>query len=114
MHSSGPEWGALQRSISDDVLRPGAPDYGWARRSSIARFDDIEPQAVVRCAEADDAVQVVAFARRRGIATAIRSGGNNLAGYSSTPGILIDVTPLREVVVADASRWLARAPASAS
>ena len=44
----------------------------------------------MRCASPEDVAQVIAFAHRHGIGTAPRSGGHDLAGRSSTPGVLID------------------------
>jgi FAD/FMN-containing dehydrogenase len=44
---------------------------------------------------------VIAFARRHGLATATRSGGHSFAGHSSTGGIVINLTPMASVVVAD-------------
>src|SRR5215218_2716962 len=101
MAQSKPDWDALQQGLAGDVVLPGSDEYEWARRPFIARFDEIGPQAIVRCSVAEDVAEVIAFARRYGIDRATRSGGHCLAGYSSTRGILIDVTPMRSVVVAD-------------
>ncbi len=96
-----PDWVLLQRRLSGELLLPGSDAYEWARKSFIARFDDIRPQAVAQCASVADVAEVVSFARRFGIAIAPRSGGHSLAGYSSTSGIVIDVSPLDSVVLAD-------------
>ena len=101
MALSKPDWRGLQQGISGDVVLPGSEAYEWMRKPFIARFDEIEPEAVVRCAAPEDVAEVLAFARRYGIDTATRSGGHCLAGHSSTRGIVIDVTPLRSVDVAD-------------
>ncbi len=83
------------------MLRPGSLAYEWSRKPFIARFDEIEPQAVVRCKTPQDVAEVVGFARRYGIAMATRSGGHCLAGYSSTHGIVIDVSPMNSVEAGD-------------
>src|SRR5215218_3878550 len=101
MAQSKPDWDALQQGLAGDVVLPGSDEYEWARRPFIARFDEIGPQAIARCSAPEDVAEVIAFARRYGIDRATRSGGHCLAGYSSTRGILIDVTPMRSVVVAD-------------
>jgi len=98
---SKPDWGGLQQDISGDVVLPGSDAYAWVRKPFIARFDEIEPEAVVRCSAPEDVAEVLAFAWRYGVNTATRSGGHCLAGHSSTRGIVIDVAPLRSVVVAD-------------
>jgi FAD/FMN-containing dehydrogenase len=73
------------------------------RKPFIARFDDVEPQAVALCSSPEDVAATTAFATQRGIEVAIRSGGHSFAGYSSTTGIVIDVTPMRSVEVSDES-----------
>jgi FAD/FMN-containing dehydrogenase len=101
MSPRGPDWAVLQDRLSGRVLLPGSDAYERARKPFIARFDEVRPQAVVRCETAEDIAEVISFARRRGIETAPRSGGHSLAGYSTTPGIVVDVSPIDAVVVAD-------------
>ncbi len=101
MVGSAPDWDALQRGISGQLLRPGDDAYQQTRTPFIAWFDDPEPQAVVRCAAPEDVAEVIGFARRQGIDIAARSGGHCFAGYSSTSGVVIDLTPMSSVAVAD-------------
>ncbi|MCU7722824.1 FAD-binding oxidoreductase [Actinoplanes sp. KI2] len=53
----------------------------------------------VRCATATEVAEVIALARRKGLACAVRSGGHCFAGRSSTGDIVIDVSPMRAVSV---------------
>ena len=76
-----------------------APGYETARRPPIARFQDVRPQAVVRCATAADVAETLAVARRGEVPIAARSGGHSFAGCSSTEGIVIDVSPMDAVAV---------------
>ena len=94
-------WEGLQRGISGQVLLPGSQAYERARPPFTAWFHDLQPQAVVRCATPQDAAEVIAFARRHRLQIATRSGGHSFAGHSSTSGVVIDVTPMASVVVAD-------------
>src|SRR5215211_6929575 len=96
-----PNWELLRASLSGELLLPGSTEYEWARKSFIARFDEIRPQAVACCAIPEDVREVVAFARRSGVEMAVRSGGHSLAGYSSTRGVVIDVSRMDSVVVGD-------------
>jgi FAD/FMN-containing dehydrogenase len=98
---AGPDWQGLQRGISGQVLLPGSDAYQRAHPPFTAWFDDPEPRAVVRCSAPQDAAEVLDFARRHGLGTATRSGGHSFAGHSCTRGIVIDVTPMAAVVVAD-------------
>jgi FAD/FMN-containing dehydrogenase len=93
------DWGALQSAIAGDVILPGSPGYESARKPAIARFHNVRPQALVRCATPADVSETVSFARRAGLRTAARSGGHCFAGRSSTEGIVVDVTPMRSVSV---------------
>jgi hypothetical protein len=52
-----------QMTVSGEVLVAGSAGYEPARRSQIARFDDVRPYAVVRCRVPEDVAQALAFAR---------------------------------------------------
>jgi FAD/FMN-containing dehydrogenase len=95
------DWSALQQVIDSDVVLPGSANYESVRKPAIARFEHLRPAAVVRCANAADVAATLAVARRLRLPTAIRSGGHSVAGRSSTDGIVLDVTPMRSVTVAD-------------
>jgi len=73
--ASNLDWEVLQNTISGRVLLPNSDAYRWAHRSFIARFDDIAPKAVVRCAGPEDVAEVIQFAHHHGMETATRSGG---------------------------------------
>jgi FAD/FMN-containing dehydrogenase len=91
----------LAGRIAGEVLVPGVPGYESARKPAMARWHDIRPRAVVICESASDVAEALAFARRSGVHVAPRSGGHCFAGRSSTPGIVIDVSPMSSVSVAD-------------
>jgi FAD/FMN-containing dehydrogenase len=97
--ASRADWRALDRSIEGEVLLPQSEAYEWARKPFIARFDEIKPRAVIRCAAAEDVREVIAFARNNGIHVAVRGGGHCVAGYSSTRGIVIDLAQMNSVAV---------------
>lgn len=88
-------------NIGGELLVPGAAGYESARRSQMARFDDVRPHTVVRCRSAEDVAQALALARREGLHVALRSGGHCFAGRSSTDGIVIDVSAIDHVSVAE-------------
>jgi FAD/FMN-containing dehydrogenase len=99
--SSTASWGELEAAISGDVILPGSHDYDRAYPALNARFDDVRPQGLVRCAGPEDAAEAIRFARQQGIAVATRSGGHCFGGRSSTEGLLIDVTPMHSVQISD-------------
>jgi FAD/FMN-containing dehydrogenase len=99
MSRSTPDWEALQRSIAGVVELPDSESYERASRPFNARFDQVRPLGIVRCASPQDVARSIAFVRRHGLGHATRSGGHSLAGGSSTGGLLIDVSPMRSVSV---------------
>ncbi len=91
---------ALQPAIDGDVVLPGSPDYESVRKPVMARFEQVRPAAVVRCATPEDVAETLAVAGGLRLPTAIRSGGHSVAGRSSTEGIVLDLAPMRSVAVA--------------
>ncbi len=77
----------LQRTIDGRVVLPDSPDDGSARKPEMVRFQNVLPEAVVRCGSSADASAAIAFARRHHLHAAIRSGGHSVAGRSSTEGM---------------------------
>lgn len=53
------------------------------------------------CASADDIRESVVWARESGLPVAVRSGGHNYAGYSTGPGLVINVGGMRGIEVSD-------------
>ncbi|RIQ12433.1 FAD-binding oxidoreductase [Jiangella rhizosphaerae] len=96
-----PAWDRLAASLEGTLLLPGHADYEAARRPMRRQPVEVRPAAIVRAAGAGDVAAAIAFGREHGIATVPRSGGHCYAGRSSTSGLLIDVTPLDRVSVAD-------------
>jgi FAD binding domain/Berberine and berberine like len=94
-------WRELTAALEGDVVLPGSPRYDEVRRPPIPRFHDVRPQAVVLCRTPADVGEAIAFARRSGIALAVRSGGHDFAGRSSGPGMVLDLTAMNSLEVSD-------------
>src|SRR5207247_5748984 len=95
------DWNRLQSAIAGSLILPHSPDYESVRKPAMARFENVRPGAVVLCKTPADVSETIRFAARAGFPTAIRSGGHSVARHSSTDGIVIDVTPMRSLSVAD-------------
>jgi FAD/FMN-containing dehydrogenase len=95
------DWNGLASAIAGSLILPHSPDYESVRKPAMARFENVRPAAVVLCKTPADVSETIRFAARAGFPTAIRSGGHSVAGHSSTDGVVIDVTPMRSVSVAD-------------
>jgi FAD/FMN-containing dehydrogenase len=86
-----PDWDALRTALRDGLVRPNDPSYDAARVLYNTRFDGVRPQAIARCATAEDVRECVRFARTYGVRPALRSGGHSYGGWSTGAGLVIDV-----------------------
>jgi FAD/FMN-containing dehydrogenase len=89
----------LERVLSGDVVTPGESTYRSARLLFNTRFDVVRPRAVALCEGAGDVQKAVRWARTHGVRIAARSGGHSYGGYSTTPGLVIDVSRMNRVSV---------------
>lgn len=103
-----PRLTTLRRAVRGDVIERGTAGYDAARVLFNTRFDaSSRPLAVVYCETPADVQAAVTWARRNDVRIAPRCGGHSFGGYSSSPGIVVDVSRLDEVTVAGARRTVA-------
>jgi hypothetical protein len=95
--TTGADWAALARDLSGKLVRPGESAYTTARRLFDPRFDSIHPAGIAYCDNPRDVGTCIAFARKYSVPLAARSGGHSYAGWSSTTGLIVDVTPMKTV-----------------
>ncbi len=93
------DWSALASSLRGSLIRPQSPGYAVARQLFNTRFDHIQPQGVAYCATPADVQSCLAFVQRFNLPSTVRSGGHSYAGYSTTTGLLLDVTRINQVSV---------------
>lgn len=93
------KWEQLRRRVRGDVVLPDDAAYARARQLASAQFDHIAPQAVVYCESPGDVSAALAFAQHHGIGSSVRSGGHSFAGWSSSEGVVIDLSRLNRVRV---------------
>ena len=55
--------------------------------------------AIAQCESPSDVQRCIAFAREHGVEIAARSGGHSYGGYSSCPGLVIDVSQMQGISV---------------
>ncbi|MFG1998946.1 FAD-binding oxidoreductase [Spirillospora sp. NPDC048911] len=91
------DWNALARGLDGRLIRPGDASYDQAKRLYIPRYDRVRPAGIAYCDHAQDVAECVAFANRRRLPVAVRCGGHNYAGWSTGPGLVIDVSAMGTV-----------------
>ena len=107
-----PQWSALAGMLTGSVVVPGDAAYP----NSALLYNEVfspQPAAIAYCATPVDVQRCVAYARDHGVQLTARSGGHSYAGYSSCPGLVIDVSSLNTVAVQSGRqlrhRWRRRA-----
>ena len=93
------DWTTLANSLKGPLVRPGSSQYAVARRLFDPRFDGVSPMAVAYCISPADVQTCLAFAHRFNLPLVARCGGHSYAGYSTTTGIVVDVTRMNTVSV---------------
>ena len=97
--SSRPPLRDLRDGLVGDVVTPSSAGYDQARLLYSTRFDAIRPEAIVFCETVGDVVHTIRWARRHGVHVVARSGGHSYGGYSTTKGVVLDVSRLNRVRV---------------
>src|SRR6266536_6219623 len=89
----------LARSLRGDVIQRGETAYDAARLLYNTRFDAVKPRAVVFCESLADVQRTVRWARKHKVRIVPRSGGHSYGGYSTTAGVIVDVSRLNGVAL---------------
>jgi FAD/FMN-containing dehydrogenase len=97
--SADPRIRALAGAVRGPVLTRGTAAYARARPVYNARFNGIAPLAIVQPLDARDVQAVVRWASRTHVPIVARSGGHSYAGYSTTRGVVVDLSRLAGVGV---------------
>nr|WP_246583751.1 FAD-binding oxidoreductase [Bradyrhizobium iriomotense] len=106
----GKSHSAPQLRLKGRVVLKGDAGYDEARKVWNGAIDK-KPAVIAYCADAQDVVEAVTFARSRRFAVAVRSGGHNVAGLSvCDDGMVIDLSRMKRIDV-DPVRRTARAEA---
>ncbi len=96
--SAGPspaDWTALGHDLSGTLVRPGEAQYATAKLLFDPRFNGVNPAGIAYVKTVHDVATCLAFARKFKLPFAARSGGHSYGGWSSTSGLIIDVTNFR-------------------
>ncbi len=87
-------WRALLQQLRGALLRPTDALFPDAARPNNLRYEKITPAGIARCLDATDVRAAIGWCRDYNVGFAVRSGGHSYAGFSTTRGLLIDVSPI--------------------
>ncbi|HEY5837076.1 FAD-binding oxidoreductase [Streptomyces sp.] len=96
---SGVPWSRLAARMQGHLVLPRDADYTTAKHLYDQQFDVIDPQALAYCVSASDVATSLTFAQSHRLPFAVRSGGHSLGGFSTTTGLIIDVSALNSISV---------------
>lgn len=89
----------LRRDFMGEIIVPDDPAYDEARTIFNAMIDR-RPGVIAQCANVNDVVRAVRFARNFGLEIAVRGGGHSVAGKALTDdGLVIDLRRMNAVSV---------------
>lgn len=91
-------WQQLSRTMTGPLHHPGDERFEELARPATNRHAAPRPQAIARCATPTDVLQVINFAQRHGLETAVRGAGHSFTDHSSTAGLLIETGLMNAVV----------------
>lgn len=94
-------WRQLTSALDGRVLFPGERGFTANRLPWNLAAADIAPRAVAMVESPFDVQACVRWAREEGMPVVARCGGHSYAGYSTTPGLLIDLQHLGGLSVDD-------------
>ena len=94
--AAAPEWQELAGALTGALVRPGEPGFDSAGHLYNALYTP-HSAAIAQCASTSDVQRCFAFVRKYDLQVAAHSGGHSYGGYSSCPGLVIDVSRLNQV-----------------
>jgi FAD/FMN-containing dehydrogenase len=97
--SVDPRVRALRNALRGPVLAPADGAYASARLGYDSIYDAVHPLAVAQPLDAADVASVVRWAHKTGVHIVARSGGHSYGGYSTTGGVVVDLSRLGGVHV---------------
>jgi FAD/FMN-containing dehydrogenase len=95
------EWLQLTEDLNGKLTLPNAGRiYDNARLVFNTRFDHIYPEGIVHCADEADIITALAFAQKNNLHITSRCGGHGYTGNSTTAGLVLDLTSLNSITIA--------------
>jgi hypothetical protein len=90
---------SFEKSLRGQLIRPGDDGFEEARLVWNGVIDR-RPALIARCADAQDVVQAVKFARTNNLLVAVRGGAHGVAGLATCDGgLVIDLSQMKGIRV---------------
>lgn len=99
---------SLRGEITGEVIEPSDQRYHASRDVFYQEFNQMQPLAIVRVADASDVSAVIRFVGDSGVGLTVRAGGHSVLGHSSSDGgLVLDLTALKDLDIdlEDRSAW---------
>jgi hypothetical protein len=96
-----PDLAEFGNSLDGELFSPDSSGYEAIRRPVNLAYREVRPRLVVLCRSVSDVVGAITYATATGDRIALRGGGHCFAGRSSTDGIVLDMSGLDGISVAD-------------
>ena len=97
--SAGGIYDELASGLRGEVVLPSSSAYDQARLLFDTRFDTVMPRAIVFCESTADVQRTVRWAREHAVRIVPRAGGHSYGGYSTTTGVIVDVSRLNGITL---------------
>lgn len=99
-------WTNLSASLQGQLLTPSNANFAARAQPWALQYASTLPQGIAQCTSEADVGACVQWAQANNMPLVARSGGHSYAGYSTTTGLMIDVSPMNGVKV-DAATGIA-------
>ena len=93
------DWRRLASSLAGTLVLPSSGSYATDRLLYNSKFANPRPAGIAYCATTDDVSRCIDFVTLHALDVAARCGGHSYGGYSTCPGLVIDVSPLNSIAV---------------
>jgi hypothetical protein len=94
----------FEKDLRGGLVQPHDKEYDMARKVWNGLIDK-RPRLIAQCADENDVVRAVDFAREHHLRVAVRGGGHNVAGFGTCDdGIVIDLSRMKRIEVDAAAR----------
>jgi hypothetical protein len=96
-------WDELAASLEGNLLRPGDPAFVARATPWALQYAGVLPGGIAQCTSAADVSTCLQWAQANHAPLVARSGGHSYGGYSTTTGLMIDVSLMNSVAVDEAT-----------